>query len=64
MTQKLLRIEEVADILDVNRYRAYELARTGVLPVVRLGRQIRVDPARLAAWIEAGGAPAADKDAA
>ena len=52
---KLLRIDDVADLLDVSRARAYELVRAGLLPVVRLGRQARVDPNKLEAWLDAGG---------
>ncbi len=52
---KLLRIDEVAELLDVSRARTYELVREGLLPVVRLGRQIRVDPSKLEAWLDAGG---------
>ncbi len=52
---KLLRIDDVAELLDVSRARAYELVREGLLPVVRLGRQIRVDPSKLEAWLDAGG---------
>lgn len=53
--KKLLRISDVAEILDVNPARAYELARSGALPTVRLGRQYRVDPKRLQDWMDAGG---------
>jgi len=56
MLPKLMTIEQVAAILNVKTTRAYELARTGVLPTVRLGRQVRVDERRLLAWIESGGA--------
>ena len=52
---KLLRIDDVAELLDVSRARAYELVREGLLPVVRLGRQVRVDPNKLEAWLDAGG---------
>ncbi len=52
---KLLRIDDVAEVLDVSRARAYELVREGLLPVVRLGRQVRVDPSKLEAWLDAGG---------
>lgn len=52
---KLLRIPQVADILNVSEWRAYELARQGRLPVVRLGRQVRVNEAALMSWIESGG---------
>ena len=57
MGRKLLRISEVADMLDVPLARAYEMAREDIIPVVRLGRQLRVDPDRFDAWIRAGGQP-------
>ncbi len=43
----LLTIPEVAKLLRVNTARAYELARTGAIPSVRLGRQVRVSHAAL-----------------
>ena len=54
-TRQLLRMREVAEILDVTLHRAYELARTGVIPTVRIGRQLRVDADRLQEWIDSGG---------
>lgn len=54
---QLLRIPEVAQRLDVSHARAYELVRTGAFPAVRIGRQLRVDPAALQAWIDSGGTP-------
>ena len=53
---KLIRIPEAAARLDVSVARAYELARTGTIPTVRLGRQLRVDPRKLDQWIDDGGA--------
>lgn len=41
--------------LGVRLHRVYELCREDVLPHVRIGRQIRVDPDALEEWIEAGG---------
>lgn len=55
MTEKLLRIPEVARILDVTEDCAYELAREGIIPVVRVGRQIRVHEGQLRQWIASGG---------
>jgi excisionase family DNA binding protein len=52
---QLLRIPEVAETLSISPQRAYDLARSGVLPVVRLGRQLRVDPSALAEWVGQGG---------
>lgn len=57
MADKLLRIPKVAEIIDTSVPRAYELVRLGVIPgVVRLGRQIRVNPNALAEWMAGGGA--------
>ena len=52
---KLLTIPEVAELLSVSTPRAYELARRGIIPSVRLGRQVRVHPAELDRWISEGG---------
>lgn len=55
MTTRLLTAKETANVLRVSEARVYELARTGRLPVVRLGRQVRIDEQRLGALIAAGG---------
>jgi predicted DNA-binding transcriptional regulator AlpA len=61
MADRLLRIPKVAEIIDTSVPRAYELARLGIIPgVVRLGRQIRVNPDALAEWIARGGSLNAD----
>ena len=52
---QLLTVDEVSDLLRVHRGRVYELVRAGGLPVVRLGRQIRVSGEALERWIEQGG---------
>ncbi|NIM47999.1 MAG: helix-turn-helix domain-containing protein [Gemmatimonadales bacterium] len=52
---KLLRVSEVAAILDVPTARAYSLTRSGTIPAVRLGRQVRVHPEVLDQWIRNGG---------
>lgn len=51
----LVRVEEVAAKLGVSRARCYELIRKGLLPAVRLGRQLRVDPTQLDEWLRGGG---------
>ena len=54
--RKLLAADAVADWFGIPKLRVYELARAGILPgVVRLGRQVRFDPAALERFIEAGG---------
>jgi len=52
---RLMTLKEVCQILNVSYSRACELARTGMLPSVRLGRSIRVHPEKLEQFIEAGG---------
>ena len=52
---KMLRVDEVAEILDLTSARVYALARLELLPVIRLGRQIRVDPRALRVFIDEGG---------
>jgi excisionase family DNA binding protein len=53
--KRLVSAEVIADMFDVPRYRIYELTRARKLPAVRIGRTVRFDPDRIAAWIEAGG---------
>lgn len=53
---RLLDAKEVAEILQVNVQRVYELTRQGILPSIRIGpRQIRFEETRLMQWIEHGG---------
>ena len=52
---KLLTIAEVAEILQLRYPRAADLIRRSVIPAVRIGRQVRVSPDALNAFIEAGG---------
>ncbi len=51
----LLTAPEVARILRVRTSRVYELAREGLLPATRMGRQLRIDEALLRRWIKSGG---------
>jgi excisionase family DNA binding protein len=48
---------KAARVLDLPLWRVYELCRMNVLPHARLRRQIRIDPERLKAFMDAGGAP-------
>ena len=47
----LLRIDEAAERLSIGRTKAYELARAGVIPTVRLGRSRRVPAKALEEWV-------------
>ena len=48
---KLLKAEEVAELLSVSRSFAYALMQTGQLPTVHLGRAVRVRPEDLEEFI-------------
>lgn len=51
MEKLLLRPMEVAEMLGVGRSKAYQMMASGVLPVVRLGKSVRVPVAQLRAWL-------------
>ncbi len=53
MTRRLLKGEDVADILQVSKSFAYQLIRCGDIPSVRLGRAVRVRPEDLDAFVKA-----------
>jgi excisionase family DNA binding protein len=48
---ELLRVEEVAWVLQIGRTKVYELIGAGELPVVRIGRSVRVPRHWLERWI-------------
>jgi excisionase family DNA binding protein len=52
MLNKLLRGEEVAQLLSISKAFAYQLMAAGKIPVVRLGRSVRVRPEDLEKYIE------------
>jgi excisionase family DNA binding protein len=57
----LLRVSEAAELIGVSRSMAYVMVARGELPVVRIGKAIRIPMAGLRRWIEAGevGGPSA-----
>jgi len=48
----LLRIPEAAAILGLGRSTVYALIGSGALPVVRVGRSVRIPMSGLQTWIE------------
>ncbi len=48
----LMRVSEVAHELRLARSFVYELIQSGQLPVVRIGRSVRVPRAELEAWVQ------------
>ncbi len=51
-TETLLRMSEVARILNISRTTAYELAQRGELPVVRFGKSVRMLKSELVKFIQ------------
>jgi excisionase family DNA binding protein len=51
MEPDLLRIEEVAQRTGLSRSKTYELAASGDLPTVRVGRSVRVRRSALNEWL-------------
>lgn len=43
----VLTVEEAADVLRIGRSAAYQAARSGDLPVIKIGRSLRVPKNRL-----------------
>lgn len=52
MTEELLTVAEVAEMLRVSTMTVYRLIRTGELPAVRVGRNYRVRRAELDSYLE------------
>ena len=51
MDQLLLRAEEVRQALGLSRSKIYEMMASGELPVVRIGRSVRVPADALREWV-------------
>ena len=52
----LMRPQQVANELQVSVAHVYRLIASGELPGVRIGRSVRVSPARLQEWLRQQGA--------
>jgi excisionase family DNA binding protein len=50
---ELLSVRRAARRLGIQRGTAYNLVRRGVIPPVRVGGSIRIDPPRLDEWLAA-----------
>jgi len=50
-SRELLRPEEVAQILGIGRTKLYSMIRQGELPVLRIGRLVRIPQSQLDSWI-------------
>jgi excisionase family DNA binding protein len=52
MVPRLLRATEVAAVLGLGRSKVYDMMKRGQLPVVRIGKAIRVPADALERWIK------------
>lgn len=60
---KLLTVKETAALLRVTPHSVYRMARTGAIPSLRIGHQVRIDEAALEAWLAAqASAPAPGRE--
>jgi excisionase family DNA binding protein len=50
--ERLLKPNDVADLLNISRSFAYHLLQLGQIPTVKLGRSVRVRPQDLTDYIE------------
>lgn len=55
MARTLLTVTQTAEILNTTYARTADLVRQRIIPSVRLGRQIRIDPVQLDSFIANGG---------
>lgn len=53
--KRLVKIEDAAVFLGVSRARCFQLARSDTLPVVRLGRSVRIAMSALEDFVANGG---------
>jgi excisionase family DNA binding protein len=64
MLNRLLRGNEVAQILNISRAYAYLLMKRGQIPAVRIGRSVRVRPEDLEKFIVENTSGAGQEDVA
>jgi excisionase family DNA binding protein len=50
--ERLLKPNEVADLLNISRSYAYRLLQTGAIPVIRMGNACRVQPIDLTEYLK------------
>ena len=55
LSEPLLTADQVASLLSIKRSTVYELARTGQLPSIKIGRHLRFTRAMLEAALSAQG---------
>ena len=59
---KFITVNKIAEQTELSTGRVYEMIRLGLLPAVRMGRQIRVEEQAFKDWINRGGQTYAELD--
>lgn len=55
MHLRFYTVTEMAQLLQLTPHRVYEAVRQGLLPAVRIGRQVRIEEQAFLSWVQAGG---------
>jgi excisionase family DNA binding protein len=55
MSNSFLQISQVSALLEISDTTTRRLVKKGILPAIRVGRQIRIDPRRFQEWLDNGG---------
>lgn len=55
MSNRFLQIAHVSALLEISDTTTRRLVKKGVLPAIRVGRQIRIDQQRFQEWLDSGG---------
>jgi excisionase family DNA binding protein len=55
MSNRFLQISQVSSLLEISETTTRRLVKKGVLPAIRVGRQIRIDERRFQEWLDGGG---------
>jgi excisionase family DNA binding protein len=55
MNNRFLQIAQVSNLLEISETTPRQSVQKGVLPAIRIRRQIRIDERRFQEWLEAGG---------
>ena len=54
-SSRLMTAQETAKLLGVSKHRIYQMAKKGLIPYCRLGRQVKFDRKQIEEWLAKGG---------
>ena len=59
--KQLLKITDLEKILKLDKWAIYRMVRSGDIPSIKMGRNIRFDPDEINKWIESLKKPVTEK---